>query len=122
MLDILALFVLVVLVVVGVVILAMLGALPGKIARKREHPQADAISVCGWLGLATLGLMWPLALIWSYTRPGNVAVDIASRDTPAGKGNEADQIKNEIGRLTERLEVLERAAPHTGAGREGRKS
>ena len=111
MLDALALLVLVVLVVVGVVIAAMLGALPGVIARKREHPQADAINVCGWLGLVTLGLMWPLALIWSYTRPGNVAVDTGSRDTLAGKDNEADQIKNEIGRLTERLEALERAAP-----------
>lgn len=64
MLDMLALLILVVLVVVGVVIAAMLGALPGKIARKRGHPQADAINVCGWLGLVTLGLLWPLALIW----------------------------------------------------------
>ena len=122
MLDALALLVLVVLVVVGVVIAAMFGALPGKIARKREHPQADAINVCGWLGLLTLGLMWPFALIWSYTRPGSIAVHSGSRDTPAGKGNEADQIKNEIGRLTERLVVLELAAPHAGDRREGRKS
>jgi hypothetical protein len=97
MLNALALFILVVIVVVGVVIAAMLGALPGKIARKREHPQADAINVCGWLGLLALGLAWPLALIWSYTRPADVAVESGSRDTSTGKGNEADQIKKEIG-------------------------
>jgi hypothetical protein len=27
-----------------------LGGLAGRIARSRDHPQADAIGVCGWLG------------------------------------------------------------------------
>ena len=67
-LDIFAWIVLVVLVacvVVGFVILAML---PGKIARQRGHPQADAINVAGWLGALALGVFWPLALIWAFTR------------------------------------------------------
>lgn len=50
-----------------------LGALPGKIAGKRQHPQAEAITICGWVGIITLGLAWPVALIWAYTRPLAVA-------------------------------------------------
>jgi hypothetical protein len=46
-----------------------LGSLPGKIAADRGHPQADAIRVAGWLGLLTMGLFFPFALIWAYTRP-----------------------------------------------------
>ena len=70
-LDIFAWIVLIVLiatVVVGFVILAML---PGKIARQRGHPQAEAINVAGWLGALAMGVFWPLALVWAFTRyPG----------------------------------------------------
>lgn len=52
--------------VVGIVI--VLGGLPGKIARERNHPQADAINVCGWVGLLT-GVFWFIALVWAYTKP-----------------------------------------------------
>ncbi len=58
------------LVVLVVWFLAEMAMLPGKIARKRNHPQAEAISVAGWLGLLmTMGLVWMLAVIWAYTRP-----------------------------------------------------
>ena len=43
--------------------------LPGRIARQRNHPQADAIAVCGWCGAITLGILSPLAFIWAYTNP-----------------------------------------------------
>ena len=46
-----------------------LGRLPGGIARQRGHPQAEAINVCGWWGVLTLGLLLPLAYIWAYTNP-----------------------------------------------------
>ena len=49
--EIFALIVLLVLVASVLAAWAMLGMLPGKIARDRNHPQADAISVCGWCGV-----------------------------------------------------------------------
>jgi len=73
MLEVFALLIIVILVVVACVAAAVLGALPGKIARTRSHPQADAIAVCGWLGLLTLGILWPAALIWAYTQPLSLA-------------------------------------------------
>jgi fatty acid desaturase len=68
-LDIFALIVLVILVAAGLGIWALLGAYPGKIARERKHPQADAIAVCGWWGAITLGILTPLAFVWAYTNP-----------------------------------------------------
>ena len=67
--EIFALIVLLVLVASALAVWAMLGMLPGKIARDRNHPQADAISVCGWCGAITLGILSPLAFIWAFTSP-----------------------------------------------------
>jgi len=64
-----ALIVLLVLIVAIVAIWIVLGMLPGKIARQRNHPQADAINVCGWWGVITMGLLLPVAWIWAYTNP-----------------------------------------------------
>ncbi len=68
-LDVFALVILAILVVTAVAVWVILGMLPGRIALKRGHPQAAAISVCGWWGALTLGLLMPIAFIWAYTNP-----------------------------------------------------
>jgi len=68
-LDYFALAVLLILVTAAVVIWVLLGIMPGRIARDRKHPHADAISVCGWWGVITMGLLLPLAYIWAYSNP-----------------------------------------------------
>ena len=59
------------LMVVGVMVglWLALAIMPGRIAHKRGHPQAEAISVCGWIGALTMGVISPLAFIWAYYRP-----------------------------------------------------
>lgn len=57
------------LIAVAVIVIVNLGQLPGQLARKWGHPQAAAINVASWLGLATGGLLWPLALIWAFLVP-----------------------------------------------------
>lgn len=94
-LDIFVWIVMIVLVVAIVVIAIKLGALPGKIATKRKHPQAEAIHVCGWLGLLTLGVAWPIALVWAYTKPLHVL-----------SGGDAES-NTRIAQLSERIEALE---------------
>jgi hypothetical protein len=54
--DIFALVVFGILLVAAVVIVVTLGSLPGQIAHKRGHPQATAITISSWVGIATLGL------------------------------------------------------------------
>ena len=80
-LDFFALFVL--LVLVGSVVAGALALtiLPGRIASERGHPQADAIRVCAWWGLLTLGLLLPLAWIWAYTHPpGGLTADASEEE------------------------------------------
>ena len=67
-LDVFALIVLGVLLITAIVVFGVLGALPGRIARNRRHPQADAIAVGGWLGLLFGGVLWPVMMIWAYSR------------------------------------------------------
>ncbi len=52
-----------------VIIVVTLGQLPGQIAKQRNHPQAAAINIASWLGIATLGILWPFALIWAFLKP-----------------------------------------------------
>jgi uncharacterized protein DUF3302 len=67
-LDIFAWIVLIVLIAVAVAGFIILAMLPGKIAAQRGHPQAEAINVAGWLGALAMGVFWPLALVWAFTR------------------------------------------------------
>ncbi len=64
----LTLIILCIMPVVIAYVIYRLGRLPGAIARARNHPQADAINICGWMGLITL-VLWPLALVWAYLAP-----------------------------------------------------
>lgn len=93
-LDIFALVVLIVLVVAVLAIWAMLGMYPGKIAKQRNHPQADAIAVCGWWGAITLGILTPLAFIWAYSNPQaslTGRVNPANQDMPEEPADEEDE-------------------------------
>ncbi len=74
-LDLFALIVLSVLSIAVVAGIIALGMAPGRIARGRNHPQAQAIAVCGWWGVITLGLLLPLAFIWAYTVPPSTSAD-----------------------------------------------
>ena len=66
-LDIFALVVIGILIAFIIWVVVLLGPMPGRIARERGHPQADAINALGWVGVITLGLAWPAALIWAYS-------------------------------------------------------
>ncbi len=86
-LDIFALIVLLVLLGAAIAIWVILGMMPGKIARSRNHPQAEAINVSGWWGVITMGILLPLAFIWAYTNPPDRKADgkRGPKATPSGK-------------------------------------
>ena len=77
-LDIFALVVIGVLIALIIFLVVVIGPIPGNIARKRGHAQADAIMALGWIGMITLGLAWPIALVWAYTRSGEQHADYLS--------------------------------------------
>ncbi|TWU27973.1 DUF3302 domain-containing protein [Novipirellula artificiosorum] len=46
-------------------LLVVLAALPGALAKRNRHPQANTVNLLGWLGLPT-GALWVVALAWAY--------------------------------------------------------
>jgi len=64
--DIFAWLVLVILIAAIVAAFCIMGSLPGHIAKRRGHPQAQAVTVAGWVTLIFGFALWPVALIWAY--------------------------------------------------------
>lgn len=80
MLDYFAFVVLIVLIAVVIAAWIMLAMMPGQIARKRGHPQAEAINVMGWWGAITMGILAPIAWVWAYTKPVAKPIDLPHSD------------------------------------------
>ncbi len=76
MLDYFAFIVLIVLIAVVIAAWIMLAMMPGQIAKKRGHPQAEAINVMGWWGAITMGVLAPIAWVWAYTKPVAKPIDV----------------------------------------------
>lgn len=85
-----------IIVLISTAIFVFLGSLPKKIADKHNHPQAAAINAASWLGLILGGIGWPFALVWAYTRSGNV-----------GYGNDANTSKPLLESSAERTPNVE---------------
>ncbi len=58
--------VLIILALSTVAVIVFLAMLPGYIAKKRNHPWAQAVTVAGWVTLFLGFALWPLVLIWAY--------------------------------------------------------
>ena len=91
-LDIFAIIILLVLLVAILVAWVVLAMLPGKIARARNHHQAEAINVGGWISALLIG-PWPIMLVWAYMRPISSAVLTEENENLRRK---VDNLENQI--------------------------
>ena len=96
--DIFAWIVLLVLAISAIVVIVVLGSLPGKIARRRNHPYAEAVTIAGWIGLIFV-LFWPIALIWAY-------VDVPRAASAAADWND---LRRRLSRAESELHIKEAA-------------
>jgi hypothetical protein len=55
--------------IIGIAVFWLVHILPEKIAEKKKHPQAHAIQCLCLLSLCFGGLLWPIAWLWTYTKP-----------------------------------------------------
>ena len=55
--------------IAGVYLFWMLHIWPEKVARRKQHPQKEAIHALCLLSLFFGGLLWPLAWLWAHTKP-----------------------------------------------------
>jgi Protein of unknown function (DUF3302) len=78
-LDLFAWLVLIILAASTIAVIVFLAMLPGMIAKQRQHPWSQAVTVAGWATLLLGFVLWPAALIWAYV------------DVPAQRRGEAAQ-------------------------------
>jgi hypothetical protein len=74
-----------VIVIAGLVVAILILGLPGRIAIARNHPEADAVNLMGWVGFVAV-VPWIQALIWAF-KPTTV-IDI--RYLPRDEHRETD--------------------------------
>ena len=67
--DVFTWFVLLITVVTVVGVFVFMGLWPGKVASQNNHPQADAIQIGSWVALIMGFALWPVVLVWAYTKP-----------------------------------------------------
>jgi len=90
------LIILIALVFVVALVYMELGGMPGKTARERGHPQADAINVLGWLGLLLGIAPWLIAMVWARMQPLTTVSDkaeavVSATEQAPASGTEDEQ-------------------------------
>jgi hypothetical protein len=97
-----ALFSLAMMVVIFVGVFVFLGSLPGRIAKKRGHPNAKAVLLGGWATLVLAVVGWPFVLMWAMSGQNpkrEHGVD--------AKGQSGDPLELQIRELGQRLAAVE---------------
>lgn len=103
--QVLALLLLFAFVAAVITIVIFLASLPGKIAAKRNHPQAKSVNLCGWLGLPT-GLVWVGAIAWAYwnsNSQASLASGIMGDSETKAINSKIDQLENLLSGLEQHM-------------------
>jgi hypothetical protein len=87
-----------------------LGSLPGSIARSRNHPQTDAINICGWMGIITI-VLWPIAMVWAYLVPGRPITG-----PEPGEGEDRAALTAKLRQVSQRIAAIESKLPKPTIG------
>ena len=81
--------------------------IPYEIAKKRNHPQVEAIHVACWLSLFTIHALWPLVFLWAVSKRDPIEVAVA--DTQELEKRLFERIAEMESRLT-RIEGNQKSA------------
>ena len=80
--------------------------IPYEIAKKRNHPQQDAIHVAGWISLFTLHAIWPFLWIWATLYREDRGWGFASG---TGNAEQTARLQAQLESLSQRLTELEQS-------------
>lgn len=76
--------------------------IPYNIAKKRKHPQAEAIHYACWLSLFTLHAIWPIVFIWAIIDHKPLPVTISGGAPGEGVQDRLALLENRIRELENR--------------------
>ena len=94
--------------------------IPYQIAKKRNHPQQDAIQIAGWLSLLTLQILWPLIWIWATLYREDRGWGIQQEKDV--ENNRTQPLEQQLSQLQSRFDKLEQAVSETTSGKLGKPS
>ena len=86
-------------VIIIILFIIFVHTMPGKIARRRGNPQAEAIDILSLLGLLIFPL-WMAALVWSYIRPFTLPVEVVGETDRSGLEPHREDTAAPIGERT----------------------
>ena len=89
--------------------------IPYRIAKKRNHPQQDAIQIAGWLSLLTLQILWPLIWIWATLYREDRGWGLKQSKDPENKTTQS--LEKELSQLQRRFDKLEQTVSETTSGK-----
>lgn len=91
--------------------------IPYKTAKKRNHPNQEAIHHACWLSLFTLHAIWPFVYIWALVEKHPYPIEIVNNGTvPNTKSDDIEKMRITIEKLQAQVKSLEQSlqnrAPH----------
>ena len=98
-LSIVALVLLIIMIGLIISLIWFLGGMPGRVAASRNHPNAQAIQVGGWASLFCGIVIWPIVLMWAYSKPTRQASATNDADD-ANTHQQLAELKVEVARLS----------------------
>jgi hypothetical protein len=76
-----------ILITIAALVFIEIAGMPGRDAKRRNHPEADAINILGWLGLPMGGIGWLLAMIWARTSQLRIEIVKPQDNSPDDEEN-----------------------------------
>ena len=80
--------------------------IPYLMAKKRNHPHADAIHTAGWVSLFTLHVIWPCLWIWATLYQPERGWGMKSHIPPAERDPSVEQLSQRVAELEKRLGAM----------------
>ncbi|WP_407438937.1 DUF3302 domain-containing protein [Lelliottia sp.] len=77
--------------------------IPYLMAKKRNHPHADAIHTAGWVSLFTLHVIWPFLWIWATLYQPERGWGMQNQAVPAPQQQDIDALSKRVADLEQRL-------------------
>jgi len=79
--------------------------IPYLMAKKRNHPHADAIHTAGWVSLFTLHVIWPFLWIWATLYQPERGWGMQNHAAPPPQQPDIDALSKRVAELEQRLAV-----------------
>ena len=84
--------------------------IPYNMAKKRNHPHADAIHTAGWISLFTLHAIWPFLWIWATLYREDRGWGMQNHMQPSDRPSDVEALARRVTELEQKLAAVQPVA------------